>query len=402
MIKKNINSIKIYLQKYFSNDISILATNLTYIMLITIFPFFAIFLGVLKGFGLDNKLITYLKGYLSQNEVILTYILDVANKLIESSKSSILTGMGAILLVLSVIKMLDMLELTFNDIWNVKKRRKYSSRIISYIAIIFTLPLAITLIFATSSYILEILGKLFGEISILTLIIIKLFNIFLNLLVVFILFIILPNKTVRIFPAFIGSLITVIGMYILYNIFVFLNQSISNYNVIYGSLAFVPIFLIWIRFFWTIILIGAQITYALQTSKELVFEKIDLSINFKKNISIYLLYIIIKRFEEDENPYSFKEIEVKTNLPSNVIIETLKVLQNISLVNEISTDKETYYQINRNPNNISFEECVRLIEVYDKTDENIYYDNMNEESKIELEKIMKEINIKNDKLLKDI
>lgn len=65
---------------------------------------FAIFLGILKGFGLDNKLIAYLKSYLSQNEVILTYILDVANKLIESSKSSVLTGMGAILLVITVIK----------------------------------------------------------------------------------------------------------------------------------------------------------------------------------------------------------------------------------------------------------------------------------------------------------
>lgn len=43
-----------------------------------------------------------------------------------------------------------------------------------------------------------------------------------------------------------------------------------------------------------------------------------------------------------------------------------------------------------------------MIEIYDKVNENVYYENMNKDCKIELYKIMNEINIKNEKLLKDI
>lgn len=91
--------------------------------------------------------------------------------------------------------------------------------------------------FATSTYIFELLNSFFGEVSYLILITMKILNFSLSILFILILFVVLPNKRVQIFQLFIGSIITFIGLFFLYKLFIFLNFNIGKYNIIYGSLA---------------------------------------------------------------------------------------------------------------------------------------------------------------------
>ena len=147
---------KIFIKNYFSSDLSLLASNLTYMMLLTIFPFFAIVLGISKGFGLDEIILKQLTSLVNRNETMLNYVIDVTNNIINTAKGGILTGLGVIILVYSVISMLNLLEDTFNNIWNVKDSRSYKDKLISYIAIVFIAPLFIFLIIASSSFILNI------------------------------------------------------------------------------------------------------------------------------------------------------------------------------------------------------------------------------------------------------
>lgn len=397
------NFAKIFYKNFLSSDISLLASNLTYMMILTIFPFFAIVIGVSKGFGLDEILISELTKFVPQDEVRINYILNVINNLIVSAKGGVLTGLGIIILVYSVISMFDLLEKTFNNIWNVKDKRKYSTKIISYVAITFIAPIFLLLIIGSSSVIVDVVGKYLGNIAILTLIFVRLINITLILLVLLALFLLVPNKRVQLIPAFIGSLFTLIGIYVIYVIYSILQTSINRYNIIYGSLAFVPIFLIWIKYIWTVILIGAQITYSIQTSKEFVEEKYVLSVNETKKLGLYLLYIVIENFENMGDPFTINDLKNESGLPKSIIKEGIRTLQDIYLLNEFFDSKtnQSFYQVNKNPNAITIKLYNDLVEKSDVSSD-IILEKITEDKKEKYLRISKEIDFKNIELIKEI
>ena len=397
------NFSKIFYKNFLSSDISLLASNLTYMMILTIFPFFAIVIGVSKGFGLDEILISELTKFVPQDEVRLNYVLNVINNLIVSAKGGVLTGLGIIILVYSVISMFDLLEKTFNNIWNVKDKRKYSTKIISYVAITFIAPIFLLLIIGSSSVIVDVVSKYLGNIAILTLIFVRLINITLILLVLLALFLLVPNKRVQLIPAFIGSLFTLIGIYVIYVIYSILQTSINRYNIIYGSLAFVPIFLIWIKYIWTVILIGAQITYSIQTSKEFVEEKYVLSVNETKKLGLYLLYIVIENFENMGDPFTINDLKNESGLPKSIIKEGIRTLQDIYLLNEFFDSKtnQSFYQVNKNPNAITIKLYNDLVEKSDVSSD-IILEKITEDKKEKYLRISKEIDFKNIELIKEI
>lgn len=397
------NFAKIFYKNFLSSDISLLASNLTYMMILTIFPFFAIVIGVSKGFGLDEILISELTKFVPQDEIQINYVLNVINNLIISAKGGVLTGLGIVILVYSVISMFDLLEKTFNNIWNVKDKRKYSTKIISYVAITFIAPIFLLLIIGSSSLIVDVVSKYLGNIAILTLIFVRLINIILILLVLLALFLLVPNKRVQLIPAFIGSLFTLIGIYVIYVIYSILQTSINRYNIIYGSLAFVPIFLIWIKYIWTVILIGAQITYSIQTSKEFVEEKYVLSINETKKLGLYLLYIVIENFENMGDPFTINDLKKESGLPKSIIKEGIRTLQDIYLLNEFFDSKinQSFYQVNKNPNAITIKLYNDLVEKSDISSD-IILEKISEDKKEQYLRISKEIDFKNIKLIKEI
>lgn len=397
------NFAKIFYKNFLSSDISLLASNLTYMMILTIFPFFAIVIGVSKGFGLDEILISELTKFVPQDEVRINYVLNVINNLIVSAKGGVLTGLGIIILVYSVISMFDLLEKTFNNIWNVKDKRKYSTKIISYVAITFIAPIFLLLIIGSSSVIVDVVSKYLGNIAILTLIFVRLINITLILLVLLALFLLVPNKRVQLIPAFIGSLFTLIGIHVIYVIYSILQTSINRYNIIYGSLAFVPIFLIWIKYIWTVILIGAQITYSIQTSKEFVEEKYILSVNETKKLGLYLLYIVIENFENMGDPFTINDLKNESGLPKSIIKEGIRTLQDIYLLNEFFDSKtnQSFYQVNKNPNAITIKLYNDLVEKSDVSSD-IILEKITEDKKEKYLRISKEIDFKNIELIKEI
>ena len=397
------NFAKIFYKNFLSSDISLLASNLTSMMILTIFPFFAIVIGVSKGFGLDEILISELTKFVPQDEIQINYVLNVINNLIVSAKGGVLTGLGIVILVYSVISMFDLLEKTFNNIWNVKDKRKYSTKIISYVAITFIAPIFLLLIIGSSSLIVDVVSKYLGNIAILTLIFVRLINITLILLVLLALFLLVPNKRVQLIPAFIGSLFTLIGIYVIYVIYSILQTSINRYNIIYGSLAFVPIFLIWIKYIWTVILIGAQITYSIQTSKEFVEEKYVLSVNETKKLGLYLLYIVIENFENMGDPFTINDLKKESGLPKSIIKEGIRTLQDIYLLNEFFDSKtnQSFYQVNKNPNAITIKLYNDLVEKSDISSD-IILEKISEDKKEQYLRISKEIDFKNIKLIKEI
>ena len=171
-LKKKIGEIKkmIYLiyRNYRDGETQILAISLTYYSLLAIFPVVALVLGITKGFGLDKIFIQKFFELWPGNNSFLKLIVDIAQKLLLSTESSILTGAGIVILIYSAVKVLIMLENSFNKIWKINKKRSLTRRVVDYIAIIFLGPIFFVLLSALNSVMIEEIVKNFPNNAVLT------------------------------------------------------------------------------------------------------------------------------------------------------------------------------------------------------------------------------------------
>lgn len=388
---------KSLLKNLFSTDISRLASNLTYVSLLAIFPFIALILGLSKGFSLDVILVDKIKNTIPETENILSHILKIAENLVKSLNSSLLSGLGIIVIMWSVVNLLILLEESFNDIWHVKNSREFSRKVINYIAIIFLIPIVTVIFIGTSDKILELTSKIatFGSF---TIFLVK----FLKFILIFSLFTtmyyIIPNTKVSFKASSISSLMVILFLYIFSMFYTIIQVSISKYNAIYGSLAFVPLFLIWVKFLWLVILIGAKLSYMIDNNYDSNDKKLPLK--YEKEISIYILYLIIKRFIANERPYTISELTQVTGIKKYAIRIGINTLCNLSYITKVYTkDDEIMYQVNKNPDYIKLNKYIYDFEMADNDNFDIFE---NEDSKRKYEELLSVIEVQKDKLILDM
>ena len=78
-----------------------------------------------------------------------------------------------------------------------------------------------------------------------------------------------PNKKIRIVNAAAGAFIAVILFGILRKAFGVAVLTSTTYQTLYGALAVIPIFLIWMYLAWAVVIFGAVITAALEDFQQL-------------------------------------------------------------------------------------------------------------------------------------
>lgn len=72
---------------------------------------------------------------------------------------------------------------------------------------------------------------------------------------------VLPSCRVKFFAALVGGLVTTVLFEVAKYLFTLYLRHFPAYQLLYGALATIPIFLVWLYFSWTIILVGALISY---------------------------------------------------------------------------------------------------------------------------------------------
>jgi membrane protein len=76
---------------------------------------------------------------------------------------------------------------------------------------------------------------------------------------------VIPNRTVRLRDAMIGALIAAVLFESAKRGFALYATSYANYQQVYGALAMVPVFILWIYLSWAIVMFGASITASLSS-----------------------------------------------------------------------------------------------------------------------------------------
>ena len=214
-----------------------------------------------------------------------TQIRDGADKIFEQVNSinfGKLGGAGAILLLWSVIGVLGKVEASFNQIWGVDKPRPLIRKFTEYLAVIIILPFLVTAVSTVPviQTISSVMEKTMGQRAssgIVAVLDSSLLRVVMSAIGGTITFAFLlgfmPNERVKLTPVLVGGFITMILFVVWMKICTMAQVGIAKYSALYGGFAVIPILLIWVHTSWQIILLGAEISFAVQNRDTYMLEQ---------------------------------------------------------------------------------------------------------------------------------
>ena len=110
--------------RFIKDASAISASALTFYSTLSFIPVVALILAIARGFGAARALEDWLKEQTYTNPEVMEWVMQVAGKALDNTtQSGVITGIGIVLLIWSVVKMLSSTELAMNRIWGVKKGR---------------------------------------------------------------------------------------------------------------------------------------------------------------------------------------------------------------------------------------------------------------------------------------
>lgn len=242
------------------------AASLSYTSLLSLVPLIASSLVIIKAFPAFKSFEGQIEQFLVNHfvagsaETIQTYLHEFLQKALTLSAMSSLILLGtAVLLIFSM-------EKAFNHIWKTQSHRRGISAFLMYWGILTLLPVLVGGGLALVNYITSF--SIFRSATEQPQAFFSYFSSSISYGFTWLAFLFLytsvPNCKVKIPYALVGSAIASVLFECAKIGFSVYIRFFSSYEVIYGSVAVIPLFLIWLYIAWLIVLFGVEVTRMLQ------------------------------------------------------------------------------------------------------------------------------------------
>ncbi len=140
--------------KGFTKDrVQVRASALTYYTLLSIVPIVAMAFGIATAFDFKENLNEYINKTFESQQKVADYILVFANKYLENISGGIIAGIGVLVLLWTIVRLLSNIELSFNDIWQIKKSRVMSRKMSDYISLVVIAPILMATSFSVTAFV---------------------------------------------------------------------------------------------------------------------------------------------------------------------------------------------------------------------------------------------------------
>ncbi|MCD6017852.1 MAG: ribonuclease BN/unknown domain fusion protein [Bacteroidetes bacterium] len=338
--------------KGFNEDNCLLkASALTYYTLFSIVPVIALIFAIAKGFGYQEDLKTQILLKFGDQHDILMQAFDYADKMLANTRGGLIAGIGVIVLLWSVMKLLSSIEDSFNEIWEIKRDRTWIRKITDYLSIMLIAPIflilsgAITVGFKTS---VEAVTSSYVYLDPVSGVLLKLLAFSLIWAIFIFVYVALPNTKVTFLAGAKGGFVAAVLFELLQWAYVASQVGVAQYNAIYGSFAALPLFLIWVQYSWYIMLFGSELSFANQNVDhyELENDITNISDRYKRVIALLIANYVVKNFNEGKPAPTAMQIAKKLDLPIRLARTIIFEFTETGIFNEVKTpvDKETGYQ----------------------------------------------------------
>ncbi len=298
----------------FQTDRALLrASALTYTTLLSLVPLLALMFSVLKGLGVQQRLEPLLLEHLAMgNEEVVTRVLEYVDR----TKVGALGAVGLVALLLTAVSVLGNVELSFNDIWQIRRGRTFIRKVSDYTALLVVGPVLLlaSLSLTTtlqSPAVLERLSILGQALPVL----LKALPFLAVWLAFTALYLIMPNQRVPVFSALLAGAVAGAVWQVAEVLYVRFQFGITRYNAIYGALAQLPLLLAWVYLSWCIVLLGAELAFVHQLPGRGRYLKVRHELWVPRlDVALAILMAVARRFERGEAPHQEQDLVAALDL----------------------------------------------------------------------------------------
>lgn len=259
MVQSELTFARTVVRRFSQDRVLVAASSLSYTSLLAIVPLFAIAFSVMMASPVFDGMTAQLLN------IVLSYAAPHIGGELENyvdrfvSNTSQLTVLGVIWLAVTAVMLLSTIESAFNAIWRVEKSRPIAMRLLAYWTTLTLGPLLMgaglslsTAAFAMNNF--QTLGVDLGFVREFGL---RLMPFLFAAGGFTILYLALPNRRVKFRYAFLGAAVASVLFETLKSGFGFYLTHAGTFESVYGSLAALPVFLIWMYLVWAVVLFGA-------------------------------------------------------------------------------------------------------------------------------------------------
>jgi membrane protein len=250
------------------------ASALTYNSALSVVPLFAVMFGIAKGFGIERILESVLREQFHEQPEAIEYLIRFGYTLLEEARGGLIAGVGVIVLLVTVMRLLTSIEDSLNLMWGIDQTRPMWRKAGDYLALILICPI----LFATSSsltvYLTTHLETISTENAELNLWIARIAPFFATLIYLIpyimsaalftFLYMVMPYAKVRLTSALFAGICAGSLYQVLQATYITIQIQLTRVGAIYGSFAALPLFMVWLYCSWVIFLIGAEIVVIAQ------------------------------------------------------------------------------------------------------------------------------------------
>jgi membrane protein len=269
-------------------------------------------------------------------------LVQLIGSFVAGSRSGTAGAVGALTLIIIVIQLFTSVENAFNDVWGVRRGRSWLLRVVFYWTI---MTLGAVLFFASltalsaAAFISVFFEKLPFGVELLRALqwMLPALSVAVLVAVLTLFYRYIPNTRVFWWAALTGALV-VTALLFLNNYLAFLYfKRVVLQRSLYGSLGILPILMLGLFIFWFFVLVGGQISYAVQNvhyrSSQAAWH--NLSEFARENLSLLVLLVISRRFKDCLPASSASELSRLTKVPTQILNECLNRLGDLGLVSLI-------------------------------------------------------------------
>lgn len=343
-----LRTLNLSIKSFLNRDIQTQACAMTYRTLLAVVPALALLLAIGRGFGFQNVLQQELYHVFPAQRFAINYGISFVETYMKQSSEGVFVGVGIVFLLWTLISLLGNVEDTFNLIWGQPQSRSIWRKITDYTAMLLILPILMICASGISILLSSTLNTIF-HFSFMTPVISALLEVaswVMTWLFFAAVYMLLPNTKVKFANALISGVIAGTGFMVLQWLFVSGTLYVTRYNAIYGSVAFVPLLLLWMQLTWVICLAGAVICYSSQNVFAFSLDKevSTISPEYRYRATMAIACIMTQRFIKHEGPATDRYLMDVYDLPARLVTNVTDTLCRCGIFSKVLLDerKDTF------------------------------------------------------------
>ena len=386
-----------------SNQCSLHAASLTFFSLMALIPVLALTLAMARTFGgaelAKAQIDKQLNGLMAQMEQAVEERAAPAGETAEKAKAEVtkafsaqvreiagklfdqinqlgfgtLGGIGAVMLIWTVIGVLGKVESSFNQIWGVEQPRPLVRKFADYLSMILILPFLITAVSTVPVFgmLTRVMDKtMSGPVAAFFIAVLRsgLLKMGITLTIGTLTFAFLlgfmPNVRVKVVPAVAGGFVTTVLFGGWLKLCAMLQVGIAGYSALFGGFAVLPILLMWVYTSWQIVLLGSEISFAVQNRDTYVLEQNAAAASMRARLLLALTLCAetAKQAREPKGggPFAAEAFAKARGIPSRFVKEILDDLVRNQILAEV-VDRPGEYLLYRCGESITVADITKVL-----------------------------------------